>query len=56
MARDLWLIRFESFDKETDADLVRAHQIEETQPGTIGECFEQSLNAVVFVRHAGVDC
>lgn len=41
MPADLGLVCSEDFDKETDTHLVLAHQVQESEPGTVCQCTEE---------------
>jgi len=48
MAGDLWLSLAENFNKVADADFSASHQVEQTQPGGVGQGRKKAGQAVRF--------
>ena len=48
MTRDFWLVGFQDFHQEADADLVIAHETEQAQTSAIRERPEKDFDFSVF--------
>jgi hypothetical protein len=51
MTRDLWLVYFQHFHEETDANFVVSDQIDQPQAGMIRERFKEKCDAIFFAAH-----
>ena len=55
MPRNLGLIDFQDLNKETHANLVFADEIDQSQSGSVGQCFKEKSDVIFRVYHARLD-